>query len=584
MKSKHYISISCVILTFTATAQNVDRNITVEREYKPVIQDAGKITSVPAVTDADTEKAPAKYNDFYFPMTIGPNVYPLQAADLQLEKRRTPAQGFARIGLGNYMNTLVDFATPIINSGDMRLDTKIDHLGTFGTKKLATTNAALIFNNFYKNAELFAGVKVGHEYFNYYGNNFDASGNVANLNSFTTDKTTLYTEQNLTTISRNATDYSLEKIRTAPLDNVFLRLNANIGFRSTPDKVGLRYEAQVKYNRFDSKNGLNEDIIHTIGKLNTENGKNRMGIDFDLQNILYSSNLPATEINVLDTYAVFAMNPYYSFERSAWNVRLGVKSSFSFVQGRAFSPSPDLRAEWRAIPRWLAFYGGADGGYKVNTLDVSAYENRYLFADLRIKDTYTPLKSFVGIKFKPAYNVLVDAYLSYQYIDNQYFFTNKDYKTSTPILPNESDIYTNRFNVEYSAAQLTNLGLRANYNIRNTVNVQWKAAYNGWETRSAQHAWLQPKFETDLSAELRINRNLQLSSNIFYVGERFAKLGNQAVSMKPYTDVNVGASYSYSNWFTVFAKVNNLLNANYANFYGYDVQRINGLVGASFSF
>ena len=49
-------------------------------------------------------------------------------------------------------------------------------------------------------------------------------------------------------------------------------------------------------------------------------------------------------------------------------------------------------------------------------------------------------------------------------------------------------------------------------------------------------------------------------------------------------DVNLGASYSYLDWFTMFFKVNNILNKHYQNFYGYDVQGLNVMVGAILSF
>jgi len=54
--------------------------------------------------------------------------------------------------------------------------------------------------------------------------------------------------------------------------------------------------------------------------------------------------------------------------------------------------------------------------------------------------------------------------------------------------------------------------------------------------------------------------------------------------MRPKVDINLGASYLYNNWLTAFAKVNNLINNPYQDFYGYQVQGLNVLVGAAFSF
>ena len=584
MNIKSNIIAAFTLIALSVSAQDVDRNVTVEREYKPLIQDAGKITSVPTVTEANVQKSEASYNDINLPIEVEQSIQTLSAAELELEKRKNPNQGFVRIGAGNYLNNMLDFALPVIKRGDMRLDLKANHLATFGNKTHSTSNTSLIFNNYYGKMEMMAGINAGYEYFKYYGKNYNALGIEKDLSSYTTPSTSLYTEQNLVRISRNAQSETLDNLVNAPANDGLWRFNTYLGVKSAPAKTGLRYEAVVNYNKFSSRNGLTEDIIHTKAGFNNVNGKNRMGVDFELQNMFYKSNLTSFVINVWDAYSVFSMNPYYSFERDNWNVRLGVKTSFSFVHGRPFNPSPDIFAEWKAIPSWLAFYGGVGGGYKVNTLDVAMTENRFLFSDLRIQDTYTPVNAYFGVKIKPVYNLLLDTYISYKYIDNQYFFINKDYNSSTAATADESTIYTNKFNAIYSSASLTNVGIRANYNIRNSVNVQLKGVYNGWKTFDIPVAWQKPKFEADLTGEVRISRNLNVNGSLFFKGERQAKLGTMSMTMKPVTDVNLGASYTYLNWFTMFAKVNNLLNASYDEFYGYEVQGMNVMVGAAFSF
>ncbi|MFZ4581031.1 MAG: hypothetical protein ACOYM7_00140 [Paludibacter sp.] len=586
MNLKSNIITAFTLFTISVAAQNVDRNVTVEREYKPIIQDAGKITSVPTVTEANAQKSAASYTDINLPIQVGQSIQTLSAAELELEKKTNPASAYIRIGAGNYYNNMLDFALPVIKRGDMRLDLKANHLASFGDKTHSTSNASLIFNNYYGKMELLAGVNAGYEYFNYYGKNFNSLGEVSDLTKLITIPTTLYKEETFKKFSREAEEVKLQHLIDAPLNDGFWRFNAYLGARSAPAKTGLRYDAVVNYNKFNTRNGLTEDIIHTKAGFNNVNGKNRMGVDVELQNMYYSSDLSKDSINVWDSYSVFSMNPYYSFERDNWNVRLGVKTSFSFIHGRPFSPSPDIFAEWKAIPTWLAFYGGVGGGYKVNTLDVSMTENRFLFSDLRIQDTYTPLSAYFGIKIKPVYNLLLDAYVSYKYIDNQYFFINKDYTATAyaPSNPEERTIYTNKFNAIYSRASLVNVGFRANYNIRNSLNVQLKGVYNGWKTFDIDEAWQKPKFEADLTSEVRISRNLNVNGSIFVKGARHAKLGDLIMNMKPVTDVNLGASYSYLNWFTIFGKVNNLLNSHYDEFYGYQVQGLNIMVGAAFSF
>lgn len=586
MKTSKYIVSALLAMSVGVNAQTVDQNVTVEREYKPIIQDAGKIISVPEIIEPNVEKTAAKYTEFSFPLPVGQNIQTLSAAELEHQRRNNPKDAFVRIGLGNNLNNLLDFALPVLKKTDMRLDLKLNHLATFSKEAHSTTRAALEFNNNYKNSEFYAGVGLGHEYFKYYGEQFDMTGTPKDLTSL---KAGIYEELNFVRVNRTAQLFSLNNIVNGADNDVFWRFNAFAGMRSLPATESIRYKAEVQYRLFDSRNGLTENIIHSKANFNTPNGRNRSGIDVEMQNMMYKTDIANTVMNVWDAYTVFSMNPYYSIERERWDIRLGVKSSFSFVHGRPFNPSPDVSFEWKAVPEWLAFYAGAGGSYKVNTLDGMFTENRFLFSDLRVQDTYTPVSAYFGVKIKPVYNLLFDAYVNYQYIDNQYFFINKDYAyslLSSTLLgsPNDSIIYTNKFNVVYSAATLVKVGLRANYNLRNLVNIQLKGAYNGWDVEDIAMAWNKPKFEADMTADWRVTRNLNVTSNVFFESERFAKLGEQSMRMRPKVDINLGASYSYLNWFTLFGKVNNLTNNRYQEFYGYEVQGMNVLVGASFSF
>jgi len=591
MKTTKYI-LSALFLfvgtTLSLQAQDsiIDRNVTVEREYKPVIQDAGKINSVPEVLEQTVEKTAPTYSEFNLPLNAGFNIHTLPAAELKNEKRDSKG-GFARFGFGSNVNTLADFAYPIVKNADTRLDFSLNHLGTFDAKAHSTTKAALSFDKYFETLDLYAGIGGGHEYLKYYGNNFNRNCDTVGFGSLATGfPFTYYMEQNLVRINRTPQIFSLNSLATDSTSEIFWRFNAFAGVRSLPMAEGLRYLAEVQYKVFNSRNGLTENLIQTTAGFNTVRDQNRLGIDVQMYNLMYHSANPAL-LNFWDAYTVFALNPYYSIERTDWNVRLGLKTSISFVHGKPFNPSPDISAEWRAVPKYFSIYGGITGGYQVNTMNEMFTENRYLFPDVRVQDTYTPYEFYAGVKVKPLYNLLIDGYVDYSRIDNQYFFVNKEYAltTSAFVVPGaDSTLYSNRFNVIYSGASHLKIGVRANYNLQDRVNVQFKGAYNKWDVTSEQYAWNKPVWEADLSANVRINRNFSVDANVFVDGARYAKLGTTAVRMNPKVDINLGASYSYNNWFTAFAKVNNLINNSYQDFYGYDVQGFNVLVGAAFSF
>jgi len=576
------------VLTVQADDSIVNRNVTVEREYKPIIHDAGKINSVPKVLELNVDKAAANYSDFNLPLNAGFNIHTLPAAQLDFGKKTDSKPGYARVGIGNYFNTLADFAYPLVRTSDMTLDFSLNHLGAYGIKAHTTTKAALSFDKSFDAFNVYAGLGGGHEYLKYYGNNFNNNGTVVDLKTLAiTNGTDIYSEDDLTHLNRTAQYFKLTDLANDSNSNTFWRFNALAGVRSLPETDGLRYRAEVQYKTFSSHYGLSEHLIHTLAGFNIPNKENRLGVDVEMYNLGYSSDNPLMAY-FNDAYTVVTLNPYYGIERENYNVRLGVKSALSFGRGDLFNPSADLRAEWKIAPEFFSVYGGATGGYAVNTLDAMAEENRYLYSDVKVNDTYTPYDVYAGFKLKPLYNLLLDAYVDYRSINNQYFFVNKEYSISTmtvpPFIPN-AGLFTNRFNVIYSDATQLKVGARANYNFKNLVNVELKGAYNGWAVATEQYAWNKPTWEASLNTGVRINPEWSVSANAFYEGERYAKLGTLApIRMRDKIDINLGANYSYNNWLTAFVKVNNLINNQYQYFYGYDVQGFNVLVGAGFSF
>lgn len=593
MKTSKYLPVILLFsigLTFTLQAEDtiLNRNISVEREYRPVIHDAGKINSMPQVLEPNVVKTPAVYSDFNLPLNAGFNIHTLPAAGLVAEKPVNANNGYARLGIGSHFNTLADFAYPMINEPDSRLDFSLNHLATFDAKQLhTTTNANLSFDEIFNAFELYGEIGGGHEAFKYYGNYFNGADSIKNINTLaSTYSYSLYSEKNRVGIITTPRLYNLNMLSNDPEEDIFWRFNVQAGVRSLPAATDLHYQAEVQYKVFRSVNGITENMLHTQAGFSTANQKNRLGVDLELDNLMYSStNIP--DFNFWKTYSVLTLNPYYSIERPAYSVRLGLKSSMSFVHGKLMNPSTDVLAEWKAIPKCLSLYGGLTGNYDVNTMDKTFSENPYLFTDLKVNDTYTPVDVYAGIKLKPMYNLFLDAYIDYRHIDNQYFFVNKGYSLVNPAvaMPKaDTTLYSNRFNVVYSNATLVKMGFRTKYNYKSLVNVELKWAYNAWNTDTEEYAWNKPKYEGQLNTNIQIKDNLTVSANLYYEGDRFAKLGYSAVKINDKVDINLGVTYSYTNRLTLFGKINNLINHQYQDYLGYDVQGINAMVGAAFSF
>ncbi|MDR1584744.1 MAG: hypothetical protein LBS07_01020 [Prevotellaceae bacterium] len=551
MKKLHCISLLFLSAIAIATAQTqtkdtvVTRNVTVEREYVPVVKNAGKITSTPQGVDPKEIKIEAKYTDFNLPLSIGSNIHTLPPAQL-IQQKKAVKDGFAQIGLGSYPNTLVDFVYPLVKNPDAQLDFTLNHRGTFGNKPYSKSVANLLFNKQFYALDFFAGISGGNDYLRYYGKMFEA----------------------------DATSETGIKEISQPLQNdaqTFWKTGAFLGIKSKDEPYEFQYRLKAGYDLFNVAGQATENIANVAAGLSFPFEDDRIGIDLAFKYLNYDS---------LKHYnnTILSLNPYYDLLRSDnWSLRLGVKSVFSFAQGNVVNASPDIRFDWKIIPQNIAFYGGLTGDYAINSYSQILNENPYMHPHIRVADTYAPIELFGGFKLKPFGNFLVDIFANFRYIDNQYFFINQENVAG-------NDTISNRFEALYSTATHFKSGVRMTYNYQNRLNLQFKGAYNGWDVYEQDYAWNKPAWEADFSAGFNVTKELAFSLNAFYEGGRYAKLKNKAILMSPKMDVNIGASYNYLDWLSFFARINNLFNSKYENFYGYEVQGLNVMLGASFSF
>lgn len=584
MKTKIYI-IAALLVSYSGSlyAQKnnkdsvVNRSVTVERDFQPVIQDVGKIITTPKEIEPEVEKTTPSYANFTSPLSVNYSIHPLDPEILK-HKPNDPLKGYLRLGIGFPMNTLGDFMYPVIKNDNNRLDFSIHHLGAFGDKKHSKTSAGLQYDHLFDNFSIIAGLGATHDYFNYYGRMYGTESPFLMYDVAALDAN--YTTSPNTTVS-------LYELSAYPQNETHWRINTLVGIKSSPISEGLKYYADLQYNVFQSvKEDMNENHLKLSAQFEVPFDDNKLGMDVEINNLQYSV-YHLNRFNFPETYSVLKFNPYYKMSGDFGFVKLGVKTGIS-GHGQTFTPSPDVDAQWNAVPEYLAIYGGVTGDLQINTMSYMYDENRYLSAPLRLNDLYTPIDAYAGIKLKPAYNFLFDIFTNYKIIKDQYFFVNKQYDKADAlsVLPSNinTSIYHNRFDtINANASQLT-LGLRANYNYKEMVNVYFKGAYHFWDVSGQQYAWQKPTWDADFGASVKVWNDILLNTQVFFQDGRYAKLGDKAVKMTSVLDINLGGSYIYSKNFTFFLKANNLLNRKYDIYYGYEVQGINAMAGVIISF
>ena len=81
----------------------INRVVTVERDFQPVIQSAGKIDQRPIILQPDLQLNPVVYSTYSTPLAVGHNIHPLQVAETKFTPQ-APLNGVLEGAVG-YRNT-----------------------------------------------------------------------------------------------------------------------------------------------------------------------------------------------------------------------------------------------------------------------------------------------------------------------------------------------------------------------------------------------------------------------------------------------------------------------------------------------
>lgn len=518
----------------------VERNVTIEREFKPTIQDAGKIQTNPEVHIPTITSQSVHYTDFAKPIQTEASFVNLEAASIQLVRPKNE-RGFARIGAGAW-NSLGNFSYNIIEQTNSKLGIALNHTGQFWLKNITDTDLGINYNHTFKQTHLYMGADVNHNYFNYYGQAYDT----------TTD-----------TYSKTMFD----SVENAHLLNV----NTRIGIKSLPNKE-VNYKIQTGYELFCGAQHTMEHQVNTEGYLDWNTNKHTVGLDVAMQNLFYKQSIPAQDI---PTHATVYIEPFYAWANKNIKMHLGVNLDFSSKEEKVFKPSPNAHLEWNIIDL-VTLYGGISGEYKAHSLQSAFAENRYINPMLLFSKTlshYKPLDATLGFKFRPQTNLFVNIFGGYELLMNQYYYVFTDNAT---------------FDILEDKTTRIKCGIEANYHYKDLVFTQAHFTYNHWETKTLDHAYDLPSWEGALSARVKVANKLYLQAETFFMGKRHALANINGVScnkeLKPTIDINMGATYELSRKLSAFAMLNNIINNKQSIYYGYENLGFNFLLGITFGF
>ena len=604
---RRYIFVFCLLSLSEAVfvpllAQNdsvLNRSVTVERDFQPVIQAAGKVATRPAVTEMKIEPARIEYSDYIAEVQPGTSFNPLLSQPTRFVENQ-PYHGYIRGGLG-HTNTLFDFGYHLDDGKRSILDVYAHHRAQWGLRALSKTTLGINFTHPFSTCDLYFGLNGGNVFYHKYGHFYDYS--LATPGAWIKDKT----------VYPNATFADMDKTS-------LWMAEAYIGVRANA-KQDVQYRLQTGYKLFSKPGAVNEHQIRTHADFDWHSNAHHVGAQVYVQNNLLQLGSLAAVIpdSMYRSRHNFRIEPYYEYRGNRINLHVGVnldlnlghgQNSLSGVENLSFAPSPHIHLEAQVAPKWLTVYADISGSHGLGTLQAYMEENRYRIIHAGITEphyaSYTPVDAELGLHIRPYRDLLIELHGGYAYMLHEDIWVATADTTST-FAPLGLKLTPGDFTHLHTNYQRGKIGGQINYHYQDIVRINLYGDYYFW--RGDTIVFDRPNWQLGLRIDGRIDKHWSLYSDNYFAGSRLALATDGTHQLKPTVELNLGLQYEM--WvgrkakaeklivkgsgeqvlspeqqpnLTLFFQLNNWLHRKNDIYYGYSSEGINFLLGAMFRF
>lgn len=568
------LSFSCNIIA----QEGVNRELTLEREYDPSVQDANKVNTLPAIKEPVVSKRSIDYATFTIPTEPKRELGILPSGDIMTDIQYNKRRGYLNFGIGTYLNINADAGYHILSTDKDQLNIFFSHRSTNGnikylqqdwdsvkTKaKLNDNLGGINFRHQFEQAALKLGAKYGYSSFNYYG--------LPEMNP-------------LPSATLRSNEYRL--IDETNQVNQLIKVNAGV---ESKEDAAVGYLLDLNYTNFSYKYGLNKETDgiteHNVGgKLELSGsfgGNQRVGVGGKFNYFNYS--LPV-ESSVFENYFEGTLNPYYMINGDNWNVKLGAKVMFITGDSSKFFVSPDIAADITVGSRTV-LYLIADGDIRSNSAYQLSRENRYINPEHGVMPSRTWLDATIGLKSGVAPGFWFNVFGGYKITDKDYFFA--------PMLSSQG--FGNVSNTLSLNSKRFQGGLEMKYAYQKLFEIMLKGVYNNWSMEKSKvpsesipsfeyKAYGRPEMEFTAGINTSPIEKLSLGLDYYLATGREYYSGSYInKKMKNINELNFTGSYNINDTFGAYVKLNNLLFQKYEILYGYPLQGFNAMVGININF
>lgn len=495
-----------------------------------------------------------------------------------------------RLGIG-HQNSLADFDYTVKADSLTQVETMIYHEGQWGLKTLSTTEAKLAVEHVYRPQHIvYATADAKHTYYSRYGCYF-------------VDSTESYSINRISDMQHwDDTQHQWEA-------------ETHLGFKSG-NQSPVTYMTQVDYYALVLPEVTTEHQARVRANACWQKDAHTVGCNLMWQSDWY---VLAHEYMPRDWYNSrhnFRSEPYYEYNAERFFVHAGVHLDANFGRNNSptlhtsqktdlgvFCPSPNINIRACVVPNQLDIRLDVTGRAGWGSLQNYMKGNRYYEIIPGVKShhvpTYIPVNVELTLDWTPVENLSIDLKGGYMYSIGDGVFEGYsyawDYKSVYPWLVRPG--YFNNYCIDIDRWRV---GAELRYEYRDKLRLYASGEYYFWHMYQFEDAdpynqvsgdfsstytpgmiYDRPNWEARLEIDWKPMRSWTVYSHNYFRGKMMAWIQSEDKPLRETVDLNVGTKVQVKDNIYVFAELRNILNRKHYNWYGYQLQGMNCLIGVT---
>ncbi len=494
------------------------RDILLEKDYSPQIENAGKVYQTPELEAIKTNKQAVQFAVSGNPLALDKDYVPLQAAEAKTEFPDQKRWGFVRLGFGNHLDLLGDAQVNIVRQERQRMGINLHSHSFLSLTQPYNRDFAYEDQHFgqinyqyhFNECELRASFVEDFRQWNYLlGGDYDG----LQKNQWTSDS------------------------------------HLSLGIASKPWGKDFNYDIMIDGHLFCLGNERNNahgpierELTLTTGFSYRIDEVWTASLDLEFRNMGYNSA-------ALKDIFWFDIQPMVSYRWRLWDLSLGLHLSDIIGKESSFKVAGIASAS-RNLGEHAAFRLSLDGGEKVYAYREGFTVNSYLNPKERLQASFSPVHLNARLQWNPVDMLQLRAEGGYQYLMNMVQFSAVDTSSKKELAFYEVS-YLNT-NILYTGA---GLDFRWGKMLRMSGDFQY--------LHYGKDIWYTPGLLVDAALEFHPIGNLSLTADYHWSGLRHAPGKNgERLSLHDYHYYAASLTYQIGK-VGVFAQCRSYLSPQY---------------------